>query len=69
MLNIQAGSNKKEFLYNFLRRANVKIDKNQLGFGYIGKHSRAHDLALETFRGKRWANIVLTVDDILGELG
>jgi len=58
----------KERLYNLLPRSDIIAHKNQITFGFIGKHSNAHVTAIATFRRERKADIVLTIADILREL-
>lgn len=55
----------KEHLFNLFQRTNVGINKQQITFGFIGKASNAHTIAIATFRGKRRADRVLTVEEIM----
>lgn len=57
----------KEHLLNFLRRSGIEVGKHKISFSHIGKKSNAHQIALDTFRGKLKADLVLSVEDILGE--
>jgi hypothetical protein len=57
----------KDHLMNILRRAGYRVRREQITFGHIGKHSRAHEVAIETFRRNRASNLVLTLEDILGQ--
>jgi len=57
----------KEHLINLLRRAGREVEPWKIQFQQIGKKSPAHELALDTFRGDREPDIVLTQEDILGE--
>lgn len=55
----------KRHLLNLLHRADCYLHPDQIQFQPIGKKSRAHVLALETFRGKRKPDLVLDKDTIL----
>lgn len=57
----------RRYLLNLLRRGGKTIGKEKVQFAFIGKKSNAHRLGLETFQGKREANLVLTVEDVLAE--
>lgn len=57
----------KQHLLHLLRRARYSVDATQIAFGYVGKHSAAHDAALAVFRGKVCPDLVLTQNDLLGE--
>ncbi len=57
----------KRYLLNLFQRRGYKVDTNQIQFTHIGKHSEAHILAIETFRGKRKPNKVITAEEILNE--
>lgn len=57
----------KQRLYNLLHRVGIAVQRNQISFGFVGKKSRAHVVALETFQRKRIPDQVLTVNDILKE--
>lgn len=58
----------KDLLINFLLRAGYAVDYHQIQFKYIGKHSRAHTIALSTLRKELKPNRIITTKDILGEL-
>ncbi|MEZ4708457.1 MAG: hypothetical protein R3A44_14700 [Caldilineaceae bacterium] len=57
----------KEHLYNLFRRSNIQVFRHQVVFGYIGKESSAHKVALDTYRRIRSANRILSADEILQE--
>src|SRR5215216_7816572 len=57
----------KRYLLNLFQRRGYKVDANQIQFTLIGKHSEAHILAIETFRGKRKPDRVITTEEILSE--
>ena len=57
----------KDHLMNILRRAGYPVQRHQLTFGHIGKHAPAHKVALETFRRNRTPNLILSLEDILGQ--
>jgi hypothetical protein len=52
-------------LLNFLRRDGLVLEPDQVVFELIGKQSRAHKLALTTFRNEVIPDRVLTTDMIL----
>ena len=56
----------KEHLLNLLRRDGLNVPAEAIEFRYIGKKSPAHRLALETFRGKREPDRVISVGELLG---
>lgn len=55
----------KEYLLNLFYREGKKVDSSKIRFGYVGKHSPAHIIALETLRGKKRADITLSATKIL----
>lgn len=57
----------KSDLLNILRRSNYKIFSDQICFGYIGKKSPAHYLAIETLRKNRTPHKEILPEDILKE--
>ena len=57
----------KDHLMNILRRADYPVQRQQITFGHIGKHSPAHNIAIETFRRNRAPNLILSVEDVLGQ--
>ena len=58
----------KQHLINLFHRAGIPFAENRVRFALIGKESPAHKLALETFRGKRKPNWIITEREILDEL-
>lgn len=57
----------KDHLMNILQRAGYKVRRQQISFGLIGKHSEAHTLALATWRRQKIPNLVVTLEDIVGQ--
>ncbi len=57
----------KDHLMNILQRAGHSVHREHITFGYIGKHSRAHTAAIETFRRNRAPNLILSLEDVLGQ--
>jgi hypothetical protein len=57
----------KDHLINLLNRHGVTVQKEQIHFGLVGKQSGAHIAALATFRKKRKPNLIVTVEQLLGE--
>ena len=57
----------KGHLLNLLRRSNIEVRRGQISFAHIGKKSNAHQVALEVFRGRQKANVILTEAEILEE--
>lgn len=60
----------REHLLNLLRRDGIgfiDVEPEQIQFGLVGKKSPAHKLAIDTLRKRAQPNLVLTVEDILGE--
>ncbi|MFN8490016.1 MAG: hypothetical protein U0350_20685 [Caldilineaceae bacterium] len=57
----------KQRLYNLFRRAGVYLNPSQVAFGFIGKKSEAHRIALATFQRKQPPDLILTVKDILDQ--
>ncbi|MEK6983476.1 MAG: hypothetical protein AABX33_02800 [Nanoarchaeota archaeon] len=54
----------KSFLLDYLRGDNAKIDPKIIRFGVIGKHSNAHAVAIDVFRGNRKPNKILPLNEI-----
>jgi hypothetical protein len=57
----------KEHLLNLLRRSKKRIDPHTIAFQRIGKHSPAHDLAINVFRGTVPASRKLSASEVLAE--
>lgn len=57
----------KQRLYNLFRRAGIRLNPNQIAFGFIGKKSAAHRIALATFQRKQLPDLILAVEDVLSE--
>lgn len=57
----------KQPLYNLFRRAGIRLNPNQIAFGFIGKKSAAHRIALATFQRKQLPDLILAVEDVLSE--
>lgn len=43
-----------------------KLKVPHINFGLIGKNNEAHKVALETFRGKRDADVIVNAKDVFG---
>jgi len=54
----------KEYLFNLLHRAGIDTQGASVVFAYIGKRSSAHSTAIAVFRGKRRADLTLTVEEV-----
>ncbi|MBX3050149.1 MAG: hypothetical protein KF753_01675 [Caldilineaceae bacterium] len=59
----------RRYLLNLLRRDRIVVQPDKIRFSFIGKKSNAHKLGLETFQGKRRADVTLTAGDILKQFG
>ncbi len=57
----------KRYLLNLLNRAGTPVTGTQIHFGYVGKASAAHDVAIATLRGKKKPDKILTLAELLGE--
>jgi hypothetical protein len=57
----------KDHLINILHRAGRPVRREQISFGYVGKQSPAHKIALATLKREQNPNLILTVEDILGQ--
>ena len=55
----------KSYLINLLRRDGVLVNAEQIQFGWIGKKSHAHRVAIEVFRGTRPADRTISLVEIL----
>lgn len=53
----------KEILVQLFQKSNKTCP--EISFGYVGKKSHAHDLAIEIFRNKKKADIIVEAKDIL----
>jgi len=53
----------KEIILQLFRR--VKINPPKINFSFIGKQSLAHKIAIETFRGKIRANMIVKAKEVL----
>lgn len=51
-------------LLAFLDQMQVQYEPHHMSFGYIGKHSPAHELAISVTRGKARANRRITLDEL-----
>lgn len=54
----------KDLILNLFKKAEQKTPK--INFDLIGRESLAHKIALEVFRGKRKADIIIEAEDVLG---
>ncbi|MCC6300803.1 MAG: hypothetical protein IT314_16075 [Anaerolineales bacterium] len=57
----------KEHLINLFQRAGIKVSPAKIQFDFVRKKSNAHKLAIETFNGKVKPNLVIHLEDVLGE--
>ena len=57
----------KEHLLHLLRRRGHTVESAQIGFGLVGKKSGAHSKAIAVFRGEVQPNVILRLEDVLGE--
>jgi hypothetical protein len=53
----------KEHLVNLLRRAGKRVEASQIQFDWITKESPAHRTAINTFRGQREPDHVVSLDE------
>jgi hypothetical protein len=58
----------KQHLLNLLRRSGHPIPADRVSFQHIGKKSPAHRLAIETLRGNRPPDCVVTLEELLAEM-
>lgn len=58
----------KEHLLNLLRRARKRVESYQIHFDRITKKSPAHKVAIQTFRGQRNPDHIVTREELLREL-
>jgi hypothetical protein len=59
------GATIRRYLLNLLRRDGLDIHKDRITFGYVGKSSPAHTIALATFRREQRPDKVLTAAALL----
>lgn len=57
----------KQHLLHLLSRGGYAARSDQIGFGLISKKSPAHHLAISVFRKEVQPNLILTLEDLLGE--
>jgi len=57
----------REHLLNLLRRDGKQVEAAQIQFAYIGKKSPAHELAIQSLRGDKRPDMVLTLGDVMGQ--
>ena len=50
-----------------LRRGGYTVRSDQIAFGLIGKRSQAHIVAIGVYRGTLQPNLILTLEDLMGE--
>lgn len=58
----------KQHLLNLLRRSGRPISADRISFQHIGKKSPAHRLAIETLRGERPPDRLVSLEELLAEL-
>lgn len=57
----------KTHIINLFRKYDRPIDPDKISFRLIGKKSKAHQLAIETFRKRRKPDLIIVAEDILRE--
>ncbi len=57
----------KQHLLRLLKRSGRVVETSQITFGYIGKNSPAHDAAITVLRKQVAPDLVVTLEEILGE--
>ncbi len=57
----------KQHLLHLLQRAGYQVSSEQIGFGSVDRHTSAHHVAYYTLKGDLIPNLILTVEDILGQ--
>lgn len=57
----------KDHPITILRRAGYNVRKEQVSFGYVGKQSPVHKTALATLKKEQTPNLVVMLEDILGQ--
>lgn len=57
----------KEHLINLLHREGIGIHRTKIQFGFVGKKSRAHHVAIETFKGKLKPDQIIQLEQVLRE--
>ncbi len=58
----------RSMLLNLLWRDDPDFDADRIIFGYVGKKSPAHKMALAVYRGKAKADRMLKADDLLRQI-
>ena len=58
----------KQHLLNLLRRSGRPISADRISFQHVGKKSPAHRLAIETLRGERPPDRLVSLEELLAEL-
>ena len=58
----------REHLINLMKRSNRKIDPDSIQMGHVGKKSKAHELAIATYRKERKPTRTTTTQELLAEL-
>lgn len=59
----------KSMLIGYLRKFKLDYSKLRLHFGFVGKRSQVHKVAIETYRGNRKPSKVVTMKDVLRVMG
>ncbi len=57
----------KEHTLNLFQRAGQRMEAQQIHFWHIGKHSPAHEAAIQTLLGKQKPDRIVTAEEILKE--
>lgn len=55
-------------LLRLLRQDGIHVNADQITFGYVGKKSPAHDLAIATYRGEIMPDRVIGIEEMLRKL-
>ncbi|MBU4210392.1 hypothetical protein KKC08_05360 [Patescibacteria group bacterium] len=55
----------KNYLVEILRKQGKKFDKDQIDFTFVGKKSKCHQIAIDTFRGKLKPDITVAIKKLL----
>ena len=59
----------KSMLIGYLSKFGIEHSKMRIHFGFVGKRAKVHEVAIETYRGKRKPDQVITLEDIMRVLG
>lgn len=59
----------KSMVIGYLRKFNKDYSRLRLHFGFVGKRAKVHEVAIETYRGNRPPNRIITMQDVLRVMG